>query len=79
MIGPIFKLVVLHVANNTGSEKINAWFRKNREERFGCTLEQFAGETSQAMAAVKKSLVPIHTVLKEYPFMTGDKGKAVKQ
>jgi glutathione S-transferase len=75
IIPHVFKLVVLHVASNTGSEKVNAWFRDNREKRFGVTLEQFAGEASQNIAALKKGLLPIHSVLKQYPFMTGEKGK----
>lgn len=73
----IINLVILHVANNTGSEEVKAWFRQNREERFGVTLEQFAGEPTEVLAALKKVLVPIHSFLKENLFMTGDKGKVV--
>jgi hypothetical protein len=68
-------MVVLHVAQNCGNEQVQHWFRKNREERFGSTLEQFAGDNNQIIPAVKQALIPIHNVLKDYPYLTGDKGK----
>lgn len=40
-----------------------------------CHFGKFAGEENQSVDALKKALIPIHNVLKEYPFMTGDKGK----
>lgn len=71
----LFKLCVLHVAKNCGDEKVQHWFRENREDRFKQKLEDFADEPAKNIAALKRNLAPIHNVLKDYPFLTGDKGK----
>jgi hypothetical protein len=73
----ISKFVILDVAKNCGPAETKAWFRKNREERFGTNLEIFTGETSENIAALKQVLVPIHNVLKDYIFITGNKGKTL--
>lgn len=70
----ISRFVILDVASNCGSPETQAWFRQNREQRFGTTLEEFHGDTSKNIADLKQALVPIHQVLKDYPFLTGDKG-----
>lgn len=74
----LFKMCVLHVAENCGNDQVKHWFRKNREERFGAKLEDFAGDNNKIIPALKQALVPIHNVLTDYPFMTGDKGKKKK-
>jgi hypothetical protein len=62
------------VAIDCGSPQ--AWFRQHNEEKFGTTLEIYAGDSNKNTEALKLALVPIHYVLNEYPFITGDKGEA---
>lgn len=71
---PLFKLVVLNIAKNAGTPEVIAWFRENREKKFGRSLETFAGNPDENLATVKQVLAPIHNVLKEHTFVTGDIG-----
>lgn len=72
----LFKMAVLHVWENIGSPQSQAYFRQAHEDRLGTTLENFAGgNTDNIIASLKRGLALVHTVLKEHPFVTGDKRK----
>jgi glutathione S-transferase len=71
----LFKMSVLHIHENCGSKEIKDWFREDRERKFGMTLEQFAGDANALCEPLKENLKPAHTVLSQYPYVTGDKGK----
>ncbi|KAI8878501.1 hypothetical protein K501DRAFT_336708 [Backusella circina FSU 941] len=69
----LFKMCVLQIHENCGSEEIKQWFRENREAKLGTTLENFAGDAKTLYEPLKDNLRPVHTVLTQYPFVTGDK------
>ncbi|GAA5814529.1 hypothetical protein MFLAVUS_008026 [Mucor flavus] len=69
----LFKLVVSRIADNCGPPQLVKWFRANREKHFGQTLERFSGELSDNITALKNALTPVHNVLKQHLFITGDK------
>ncbi|KAG0164510.1 hypothetical protein DFQ28_010217, partial [Apophysomyces sp. BC1034] len=73
LLRPLFQLVVLDVHRRSGPESTQKWFRENREARFGVTLEQFAGNPDDHLAALPKLLEPCTTILVSYPFLTGEK------
>lgn len=53
------------------AEKDRAYFRESREKRFGKTLEAFAGDRSEAVAAVRAALDPARAALAGQPFLCG--------
>ncbi|KAI8883924.1 hypothetical protein K501DRAFT_323250, partial [Backusella circina FSU 941] len=69
----IFKFCVLHIQKNCGPQPVQDWFRKDREKFFKKTLEDFVGDENSLVIPFKNALKPIHTVLAEYPFVTGQK------
>lgn len=71
----LFKLAVSRIADNCGPPQLAKWFRANREKHFGQTLESFSGQLSDNITALKDALSPVHKVLKQHLFITGDKGK----
>lgn len=52
-------------------EKDKAYFRKSREERFGMTLEAYAGDPKQSLAALRGALEPVRPVLVQNSFVAG--------
>ncbi|KAF7728516.1 hypothetical protein EC973_005920 [Apophysomyces ossiformis] len=73
LLPPLFKLVVLDVHKRSGSESTQKWFRENREQRFGMTLEEFAGNPEDIIKVLPGLLKPFTDVLSSYPFLTGNK------
>ncbi|KAG0189963.1 hypothetical protein DFQ28_002661 [Apophysomyces sp. BC1034] len=73
LLRPLFQLVVLDAYRRSGPESTQKWYRENREELLGQTLEQFAGNPDDHLAALPKLLEPCTTVLLSYPFLTGEK------
>lgn len=49
-----------------------AYFRPNREERFGMTLEAFTAEHAGALKAFRQCLQPLRAMLADRPFISGD-------
>ncbi len=47
------------------------YFRKSREARFGCPLEQLFSEAGEAQAALSKILAPIRATLQQQEFLSG--------
>jgi hypothetical protein len=70
----IFKFCVLRIHKNCGPQPIQDWFRKDRENFFKKTLEEFVGDENSYVAPLKNALKPIRTVLAEYPYVTGQQG-----
>ncbi|KAI8331669.1 hypothetical protein BC941DRAFT_438113 [Chlamydoabsidia padenii] len=70
---PIFKLCLLTIHKKCSPEPIKEWFRKNRESMFKMTLEEFAGDSTDHITALKTGLISIHSTLQSYPYLTGDK------
>jgi glutathione S-transferase len=52
-------------------EKDKAYFRESREKRFGMTLEAYAGDPKQSLAAFRGALEPVRPVLVQHPFVSG--------
>jgi glutathione S-transferase len=53
-------------------DKDKAYFREAREKRFGKTLEQFAGDPKEALAAFRGALDPVRPVLVQNAFLAGN-------
>lgn len=53
-------------------EKDKPYFRETREQRFGTTLEGFAGDRAAAIAALRQALAPLAATLEAQPFLCGD-------
>ncbi|KAI8086545.1 uncharacterized protein BX664DRAFT_336120 [Halteromyces radiatus] len=70
---PVFKLCVLTIQKRCPTTAIQEWFRKDREAFFKMTLETFAGDEQVQIDAIKSGLAFIHTTLKSYPYLSGEK------
>jgi glutathione S-transferase len=68
--GPFFRLIVLDIEKHL-HDKDKAYFRSSREKRLGKTLEAFAGDPQQALAALRAALDPLRPVLAESAFLSG--------
>jgi len=64
------RVVLLQVLETLDAEN-QAYFRENREARFGMTLEAFAGEREPALKAFRQALQPMRAVLAKQPFLAG--------
>ena len=53
-------------------EKDKAYFRESREKRFGTTLEAFAGNQPEQVAALRQVIVPLRVTLDHQPYLGGD-------
>ncbi len=53
------------------AEKDKAYFRTNREARFGMTLEDVQAGREQRVAAFRESLTPVRLVLRGQPWLGG--------
>jgi glutathione S-transferase len=49
------------------------YFRTNREQRFGMTLEAFGAEREKRLPAFRQSLAPLRTTLAAQPFLAGER------
>jgi glutathione S-transferase len=66
----MLKVVVLDLFERL-HEKDRAYFRETREKRFGMTLEQYAADPKQALAALRGALEPVRPVLAANTFVSG--------
>lgn len=71
IILPIFKLVLLDICKLSGPPDLQEWFRKDRESKFGITLEEFAGDTDANVSDLKTALYPIVKLLEKSDYITG--------
>jgi glutathione S-transferase len=49
------------------------YFRINREQRFGMSLEAYGGEREKRLPAFRQSLTPLRTTLAAQPFLGGER------
>ena len=68
--GPFFRLIVLDIERHLHA-KDRDYYRSSREKRLGQTLEAFAGDPAQALAALRAALDPLRPVLAESTFLSG--------
>jgi len=66
----VLKVIILDVFARL-HEKDKAYFRESREKRFGMTLEAYAGDPKQALAAFRGALDPVRPVLVQNAFVSG--------
>ena len=52
-------------------EKEHAYFRANREKRFGMTLEAIVANRDETRGQLKKALYPVRTILRDHAFLGG--------
>lgn len=74
---PAFKLCVMNIYHLCPTPALKHFFRTNREAWCKMTLEEFAGEESAQIAALKSGLGLIHTTLKSYSYISGDQRKHI--
>lgn len=53
-------------------DKDREYFLRTREAAFGCTLDALAAGRGEALAALRRTLVPLGRTLGEQPFLAGD-------
>ena len=53
-------------------DKDRAYFRESREKRFGTTLEAFAGDKAERVAALRQVIAPLRETLADQPYVGGD-------
>ncbi|CEP19721.1 hypothetical protein [Parasitella parasitica] len=72
--GSIYRIVLLDVHASTGDEKLQGWFRKDRESSMrGKSLEQFAGDVNDNVTKLKTGIALVSSHLKDHPYVTGDR------
>ncbi|ORX57038.1 hypothetical protein DM01DRAFT_1240638 [Hesseltinella vesiculosa] len=71
LLFPIMKLVILRLYNNLPSEEMKEWYRKDRERMFKTTLEKFAGDDAESIAALKAPMKLFNDTLKSSDYLTG--------
>jgi glutathione S-transferase len=75
----VFRLVLLDIHKSTGDEKLQDWFRKDRESWMrGKTLEQFAGNAQDNIAKLKTGIALVSSHLKEFLYVAGDQRKVYR-
>ncbi len=67
----VFKVILPDIFQRIAA-KDQAYFRASREKRFGMTLEQFAGEPKQALAAFRGALDPVRPCVVQHNFVSGN-------
>ena len=68
---PLLRLIVLDVHNALDKED-QAYFRPDREAKFGMTLEAFVEGHDAHLKAFRTALNPIRETLKSQPFISGN-------
>lgn len=68
---PLLRLIVLDVYNALDAAD-QAYFRPDREAKFGMTLEAFVEDQDAHLKAFRAALNPIRETLKIQPFISGD-------
>ena len=67
----LIRLVVLDIYRHLDPES-QAYFRQDREKRFGATLEDFVGDRTARLPAFRASLDPLRRTVERQPFVCGD-------
>jgi glutathione S-transferase len=67
----LLRLMILGVFGNI-HVKDKAHFRKTREERFGCSLEQIAVPPEKGIPRVREALAPLRALLQRQPYIAGE-------
>lgn len=68
--GALIRILLLDVYNQLGDTD-KAYFRKNREQRFGVTLEKAVEDPDGKIAAFRQVLQPVRLTLEKQPFLAG--------
>ncbi|KAI9029930.1 hypothetical protein CLU79DRAFT_733216 [Phycomyces nitens] len=69
----LFCLSLLAISRECGDEKLQAEFRRKKEEKYGVTLEEFAGSTEDRLKEINEILKDTRKTLKASPYLTGTK------
>ncbi|ORX57041.1 hypothetical protein DM01DRAFT_1334593 [Hesseltinella vesiculosa] len=73
LIEPSLKLTILNLVKDLRTQEEKDWFRKDRETKFGITLEEFAGKEQDAIAHLQTSAALFDHTLRLSPFLNGQK------
>lgn len=68
---PVLKLILLDVYNMLDAED-QTYFRKDREAKFGMSLEAFVSDKDAGLKAFRAAVQPIRELLISQPFLSGD-------
>jgi len=66
----LIRLVLLDIYRHIGSAD-QAYFRQDREKRFGTTLEEFVGDRNARLPGFRASLDPLRRTVDRQPFVSG--------
>ena len=66
----LIRLVLLDIYRHIGSAD-QAYFRQDREKRFGTTLEEFVGDRNARLPGFRASLDPLRRTADRQPFVSG--------
>ena len=66
----LVRLVLLDIYRHIGSAD-QAYFRQDREKRFGTTLEEFVGDRNARLPGFRASLDPLRRTVDRQPFVSG--------
>jgi glutathione S-transferase len=67
---PLLRIALLTVYNALDAQN-QAYFRENREARFGTTLEAFVEDRPAALTGFRRALQPIRDILADQPYLAG--------
>jgi len=67
----LIRLVLLDIYRHIGPED-QAYFRRDREQRFGTTLENFVGDREPRLPAFRASLDPLRRTVERQNFISGE-------
>jgi glutathione S-transferase len=67
----LIRLVLLDIYRHIGPED-QAYFRRDREERFGTTLENFVGDREARLPQFRANLDPLRRTVERQNFLAGD-------
>lgn len=68
---PLLRTVILDIHAHLDEESA-AYFRESREQRFGASLEDFAGDSEEAIKQLQAALLPARLTLKSQAFIGGE-------
>jgi glutathione S-transferase len=66
----LIRLVLLDIHRHLDPEN-QAYFRQDREKRFGMTLEEFVGDRAARLPAFRASLDPLRRTVERQDFVSG--------
>jgi glutathione S-transferase len=71
LLGAVARIILLDVFSRI-DERDRPYFRANREQRFGMTLEAFCADRESRLPALRQLLEPLRQTLAAQPFIGGD-------